>query len=247
MRDKDQMRSHVSMSSSWSGDRHRIDSNDSVASKDVSAVSDWSVEVEQEDERRSLADRCATPLSDSSRASPESHVAARGGGRNVAGMIKLPDQMNNPHWRPPPDTRNPAWRDRDWRQPSGWSASAPATPSGHPPPIRAAPPLYDPRNPTPTTPQSYPSNQRFPIDPSRFAAPSHMLPQNFNQGGGPGYRPPFPVRFYPPPSGGPVSITPPEWYDVYNANIYGNGKTDINCIMEIVRADMKLRTVLQGE
>ena len=52
-------RSQVSMSSSWSGDRQRIDSANSVSSKDVSAVSDWSVEVEEaeEDERRSLADR----------------------------------------------------------------------------------------------------------------------------------------------------------------------------------------------
>ena len=55
-------RTHVSMSSSWSGDRTRIDSADSVTSKDVSAVSDWSVEVEEaeEDERRSLADRSVT-------------------------------------------------------------------------------------------------------------------------------------------------------------------------------------------
>ena len=44
-----------------------------------------------------------------------------------------------------------------------------------------------------------------------------------------------------------VSIEPPNWYDVYNPNIYGSGKTDVNCIAEIVRADMKLRAVLQGE
>ena len=44
-----------------------------------------------------------------------------------------------------------------------------------------------------------------------------------------------------------VSIEPPSWYDVYNPNIYGSGKTDVNCIAEIVRADMKLRAVLQGE
>ena len=90
-----------------------------------------------------------------------------------------------------------------------------------------------------------------------------MLPQNLSQGlesiinygytyiftvlgGGPGYRPPFPARFYPSQSGS-VAINPPDWYDVYNANIYGSGKTDINCIAEIVRADMKLRSVLQGE
>ena len=102
------------------------------------------------------------------------------------------------------------------------------------------------------------------MEPSRFAAPSHMLPQNFSQGllktnlktkkklkqifpgGGPGYRPPFPARFYPSQSGS-VAINPPDWYDVYNANIYGSGKTDINCIAEIVRADMKLRSVLQGK
>ena len=42
-------------------------------------------------------------------------------------------------------------------------------------------------------------------------------------------------------------ITPPDWYDVFNANIYGSGKTDINCIAHIIRADMKLRSVLQGE
>ena len=76
-----------------------------------------------------------------------------------------------------------------------------------------------------------------------------MLPQNFAAGGGPGYRPPFPARFYPGGSGvggGPVSISPPDWYDVLNPNIYGNGATDINCIAEIVREDIKLRSVLQG-
>ena len=46
---------------------------------------------------------------------------------------------------------------------------------------------------------------------------------------------------------GPVPIEPPVWYDVYNSSIYGSGKTDVNCIAEIVRADMKLRAVLQGE
>ena len=67
-------------------------------------------------------------------------------------------------------------------------------------------------------------------------------------GGGPGYRPPFPARFYPAQAqSGCVAINPPDWYDVYNANIYGSGKTDINCIAEIVRADMKLRSVLQGK
>ena len=63
---------------------------------------------------------------------------------------------------------------------------------------------------------------------------------------GPGYRPPFTPRFYSPGTGG-VSISPPDWYDVYNSSIYGNRKTDVNCITEIVRADMKLRSVLQGE
>ena len=38
------------MSSSWAGDRRRMDSSDSVHSKDVSGVSDWSVEVEEEDQ-----------------------------------------------------------------------------------------------------------------------------------------------------------------------------------------------------
>ena len=45
------------------------------------------------------------------------------------GMIKLPEPLNNPHWRPPPDSRNPQWRrgEGDWRNgqnsgaPSGWS------------------------------------------------------------------------------------------------------------------------------
>ena len=108
-------RSHVSMSSSWSGDRQRIDSANSVSSKDVSAVSDWSVEVEEaeEDERRSLADRsvgvrthhgdmcntlyrCATPLSDTSDSrniSPDHNVGPRGA--NVAGMIKVLYFHNN--------------------------------------------------------------------------------------------------------------------------------------------------------
>ena len=65
--------------------------------------------------------------------------------------------------------------------------------------------------------------------------------------GGPGYRPPFTPRFYNSGGAGGVSISPPDWYDVYNSSIYGNRKTDVNCIAEIVRADMKLRSVLQGE
>ena len=35
--------------------------------------------------------------------------------------------------------------------------------------------------------------------------------------------------------------------DIFNDNIYRSGKTDINCIAHIVRVDMKLRSVLQGE
>ena len=35
-------------------------------------------------------------------------------------------------------------------------------------------------------------------------------------------------------------------YDVYNSNIYGSGKIDINCIANIVRNDMRLKSVLQG-
>ena len=239
---RDSVRSHVSMSSSWSEtDRRRMDSTtSSISTKDVSAVSDWSVEVEEEDERRSLADRCATPMSDiSSRAlSPDHHPVSRGGAGHtaghssghsagqVAGMIKIPEQVTNPHWRPPPDTRNPSWRQdhHDPRDNVAWSA--PATPSSH----------------------SAPQHHRFPgmDQPSRFAAPSHMLPHNY-PAGGPGYRPPFPARLPTPSTPGSVSIAPPDWYDVYNANIYGgNNKPDINCIAEIVRADMKLRSVLQG-
>jgi len=278
------------MSSSWAGvDRRRMDSSDSMHSKDVSGVSDWSVEVEEEDERRSQAgtlDRCMTPMSDRQTISPPSRALSpssratlspraispdfnpRGG--HAGGLIKLPDSMSNPHWRPPPDSRHPAWRrdDQDWRsgsQPQShypaptqhWS-SAPSTPSSHfPPPIRGSSgiALYDARNPTKPTHrdmvspevQSYP-NPRFPLEPSRFATPSHMLPPHIPPG--PGYRPPFPQRMYagtPSPSNRPtMAITPPDWYDVFNSNIYGAGKTDINCIAHIVRADMKLRSVLQG-
>ena len=39
---------------------------------------------------------------------------------------------------------------------------------------------------------------------------------------------------------------PPDWYDVYNSNIYGSGKIDINCIANIVRNDLRLKSVLQG-
>ena len=157
---------HSSMTSSWScggsEDRRRLDSSGSV--RDVSGVSDWSLEVEEEDERRSLADRAVTPLSVSSPPSsrplsPEQHSMS---GR---GVIKLPDtsQLSNPHWRPPPDSRHPAWR-REETQP--WSASAPTTPSGPPGPRNSG--------------HSYSSlNQRFPLEPSRFAAPAHLLPHNF--------------------------------------------------------------------
>ena len=40
---------------------------------------------------------------------------------------------------------------------------------------------------------------------------------------------------------------PPDWYDVYNSNIYGSGKIDINCIANIVRNDLRLKSVLQGK
>ena len=163
-----------SMTSSWScgggagtgdgveEDRRRLDSSGSV--RDVSGVSDWSLEVEEEDERKSLADRAMTPLSVSS--PPSSRPLSPHG--QVGGLIKLPDssQLSNPHWRPPPDSRHPAWR-RD--EAPAWSASAPSTPSGG--------------GPRSSGPQSYsvtPSlNQRFPLEPSRFAAPAHLLPHNF--------------------------------------------------------------------
>ena len=43
---------------------------------------------------------------------------------NIFPPPQLPEQMSNPHWRPPPDTRHPAWREREY-------VSAPATPSGN--------------------------------------------------------------------------------------------------------------------
>ena len=220
-------------------DRRRLDSSGSV--RDVSGVSDWSLEVEEEDERKSLADRAMTPLSVSS--PPSSRPLTPQG--QVGGLIKLPDtsQLSNPHWRPPPDSRHPAWR-RD--ETPAWSASAPATPSGQPGP-RSTGPQSSQSSQSPQSSYSTTAglNQRFPLEPSRFAAPAHLLPHNFQ--GGPGYRPPFTPRFYSPGGAGGVSISPPDWYDVYNSKIYGNRKVDVNCITEIVRADMKLRSVLQGE
>jgi len=248
----------------------RTNSHSHSGGKDASCVSDWSLEVEEEDERRSQAGtlererNCDTPASllsqgSNSRAdSPDLQLGTQGG--NTRGLIKLPESMTNPHWRPPPDSRNPHWRrDTDnWRSGSvgasagypapgsyggGWSSSAPTTPSGPYPPV-------------PST------GIRFPLDPgSRFAAPAHLLAaQGFPGAGGGvpaqgGYRPPFPPR-YPVGAPGPQShgvpltrlpvTTPPDWYDVYNPEIYGNSKTDITCITSIVRADMKLRSVLQG-
>ena len=137
------------------------------------------------------------------------------------GLIKLPEpqlQLNNPHWRPPPDSRHPAWR-REGVQ--DWS-SAPATPNAGPP-------------------HQFPG-PRFPGQPAG--------PGPHPGAAGAGYRPPFPVHSNrvagPRPVRLGVAIAPPDWYDVYNVNIYGSGKTDINCIAHLVRADMKLRSVLQS-
>ena len=166
-----------SMTSSWScgggdgggveEDRRRLDSSGSV--RDVSGVSDWSLEVEEEDERKSLADRAMTPLSVNS--PPSSRPLSPQVG---PGLIKLPDTnpLSNPHWRPPPDSRHPAWR-REESQ--AWSASAPSTPSGGPGPRTSGPQSYS----TNSTNSSAGLNQRFPLEPSRFAAPTHLLPHNF--------------------------------------------------------------------
>merc|ERR550519_693271 len=161
-------------------DRIRVDSEESETNKDqsiLSGVSDWSAEVEEEDERRSLADRPSpcdrrTPPT----ARPRSPLTARprspGGPRHggpAPGMIRIPENINNPHWRPPPDSRNPAWRSQDrepdnWRSgghssPGSWqpiptapSWSAPTTPTsswgGPPPNVQGQRVLYDPKNPS---------------------------------------------------------------------------------------------------
>ena len=134
---------------------------------------------------------------------------------------------------------------------------------------RGAPGLFEVRErgspPAPSFPPS-----RFPVEASsRFVtAPQPSMP-----GGGPvgpvahGYRHPFPPRLMGPgeafslvkhlgcnwkfPSGPMVrplaaGQLPPDWYDVYNSNIYGSGKIDINCIANIVRNDLRLKSVLQG-
>ena len=164
-----------SMTSSWScgagdrggveEDRRRLDSSGSV--RDVSGVSDWSLEVEEEDERKSLADRAMTPLS------VNSPPSSRPLSPQVGGLIKLPDcnPLSNPHWRPPPDSRHPAWR-RD--ETPAWSASAPSTPSGGGGPRTSGPQSFS----TNST-NSASLKQRFPLEPSRFAAPTHLLPHNF--------------------------------------------------------------------
>ena len=122
----------------------------------------------------------SSPLS----ASPDSrhHSPPRGGVDRSSspprglerGLIKLPEPLNNPHWRPPPDSRNPQWRrgEGDWRNgqnqggaPSGWSGgpaqppssgwcSAPSTPSGgHAP--RGTPGLFDPKEGPRATPSLF--------------------------------------------------------------------------------------------
>ena len=37
----------------------------------------------------------------------------------------------------------------------------------------------------------------------------------------------------------------PDWYDVFNQNIYGTGNMDINVIVRIIHADKKLKQIMQ--
>jgi hypothetical protein len=46
---------------------------------------------------------------------------------------------------------------------------------------------------------------------------------------------------------GGAGIQGPDWYDVFNQNIYGTGKMDINVIVRIINADKKLKQIIQGE
>ena len=86
--------------------------------------------------------------------------------------------------------------------------------------------------------------------PSRFNPPPQMYPPNMipmHPGPGAGYQPPFPqprmptsgVAFHPAFHG-------PDWFNVFDSNIYGSGKIDINIIVRIVSADKKLRHLVQG-
>ena len=75
--------------------------------------------------------------------------------------------------------------------------------------------------------------------------PPNMIPMH--PGPGAGYQPPFPqprmptsgVAFHPAFHG-------PDWFNVFDSNIYGSGKIDINIIVRIVSADKKLRHLVQG-
>ena len=42
-----------------------------------------------------------------------------------------------------------------------------------------------------------------------------------------------------------AGIQGPDWYDVFNQNIYA-GKLDMNVIVRIINADKKLKQILQG-
>lgn len=42
-----------------------------------------------------------------------------------------------------------------------------------------------------------------------------------------------------------IQIQGPDWYDVFNQNIYGTGNMDINVIVRIIHADNKLKQIMQ--
>jgi len=192
-------------------------------------VSDWSVEMDEEEERRSQLG-----------ISPPSGP----------GIIRVSESGPGPQWGPPPESQHPAWRSG----PASWTQTLPAS-------LDKQPSLFNPNNPMkpirmPGEPSardridqgfsdSLGSGARFPLGTSRFALPAHMFPPSISPGSG--YQPPFPPsslvqprqQFYP-------GAQAPDWYDVYNTNIYENAKVDIKIVVRIVTADEKLRCLVRG-
>ena len=78
-----------------------------------------------------------------------------------------------------------------------------------------------------------------------------MFPPNtipMHPGAGAMYQPPFPQPRM-PQTGLPFlpAFSGPDWFNVFDSNIYGSGKIDINIIVRIVSADKKLRHLVQGQ
>eukprot|EP00088_Acartia_fossae_P052586 TRINITY_DN5945_c0_g1_i2.p1 TRINITY_DN5945_c0_g1~~TRINITY_DN5945_c0_g1_i2.p1 ORF type:complete len:1186 (-),score=351.14 TRINITY_DN5945_c0_g1_i2:275-3715(-) len=252
--------------------RTKEEKNKVTRKESETLYSDWSQEIEEEEERSLSLEPpplAAAPSPLAAAPPRQQHpfvpISPVSDASNTRGLLRLVPEQTSESSSPGSQSSN------SWATMEQPRARFPV-PGGL---MMTAPPgqqqeqqhryLFDPNNPSkPIMMEGEPSRRdrpgfpyqsppgvsyRFPVNLPRFGSTPNMVPQvisapvvGFHEGGGGGATAAQQSQARNQVVAG---IQGPDWYDVFNQNIYA-GKLDMNVIVRIINADKKLKQILQG-